>query len=128
MISMSSLSECITCSSSLSLEEMKLFAIVNWIFHVSNFWDKLRCLLIMDAFKDMPQLKVFYLYYLIFCIHYNCYSKNIYCYWFIVSSSCSKWFLISLSIPSLIALVSCFSLKRFSSLKRLKQIFKCFVI
>ena len=31
------LSECITCSSSLSMEETKLFAIVNWIFPVSNF-------------------------------------------------------------------------------------------
>ena len=31
------LSECITCSSSLSMEETNLFAIVNWIFPVSNF-------------------------------------------------------------------------------------------
>ena len=31
------LSECITCSSSLSMEETKLFAVVNWIFPVSNF-------------------------------------------------------------------------------------------
>ena len=31
------LSECITCSSSLSTEETNLFAIVNWIFPVSNF-------------------------------------------------------------------------------------------
>ena len=28
----------ITCSSSTSLEETKLIAIVNWIFHVSDFW------------------------------------------------------------------------------------------
>ena len=34
---MLSLFECITCSSSLSMEEVKLFAIVNWIFHVSDF-------------------------------------------------------------------------------------------
>ena len=29
--------ECITHSSSLSLEEIKLLAIVNWIFYVSDF-------------------------------------------------------------------------------------------
>ena len=29
--------ECITCTSSLSMEEIKLFAIVNWIFCVSDF-------------------------------------------------------------------------------------------
>ena len=29
--------ECITLSSSLSLEEIKLLAIVNWIFYVSDF-------------------------------------------------------------------------------------------
>ena len=38
--------ECITRSSSLSMEEIKLFAIVNWIFHVSKF---LR--LLMMSFK-----------------------------------------------------------------------------
>ena len=37
MISMLSLFECITCSSSLSLEEIKLIAIVNWVFHVFDF-------------------------------------------------------------------------------------------
>ena len=37
MISMLSLFECITSSSSLSIEEIKLFAIVNWIFYVSDF-------------------------------------------------------------------------------------------
>ena len=34
---MLSLFECIAGSSSLSMEEIKLFAIVNWIFHVSEF-------------------------------------------------------------------------------------------
>ena len=29
--------ECITCSSSLPLEEIELIAIVNWNFHVSDF-------------------------------------------------------------------------------------------
>ena len=37
MISVLSLFEWITHSSSLSMEEIKLFAIVNWIFHVSDF-------------------------------------------------------------------------------------------
>ena len=37
MISMVSLFECITRSSSLSKEEIKLFAIVNRIFHLSDF-------------------------------------------------------------------------------------------
>ena len=29
--------ECITCSLSLSMEEIKLFAIGNWIVHLSDF-------------------------------------------------------------------------------------------
>ena len=37
IISMLSLFECITCSSSLSIDEIKLFAIANRIFHVSHF-------------------------------------------------------------------------------------------
>ena len=37
IISMLSLFECITCSSSLSMEEIELLAIFNWIFHVSEF-------------------------------------------------------------------------------------------
>ena len=46
MISMLSLFECITCSLSLSsLEEIKLIFIVDWIFHVSDFFDHLWCLL-----------------------------------------------------------------------------------
>ena len=38
MSSMSSLFECITCSSSLSLEEVKLIETVNKYFHVPDFW------------------------------------------------------------------------------------------
>ena len=38
MISMLSLFECITHSLSLSLEDVKLTASVNWIFHVLFFW------------------------------------------------------------------------------------------
>ena len=34
---MLSLLQCIICSSLLYMEEIKLFAIVNWIFHVSDF-------------------------------------------------------------------------------------------
>ena len=37
MIPKLSLLECIKCSSSLSLEEIKLLAIVSWIFQISNF-------------------------------------------------------------------------------------------
>ena len=37
IISILSLFECITCFSSLSMEEIKLFAIANWILHVSDF-------------------------------------------------------------------------------------------
>ena len=37
MIFMLLLFECITHSSPLSIEEIKLFAIVNWIFQVSDF-------------------------------------------------------------------------------------------
>ena len=37
MIYMLKLFECITCSSSLSLNKIRLFAIVNWLFHVSIF-------------------------------------------------------------------------------------------
>ena len=45
MIFMSSLLECILRSLSLSLEEIKLIAVVNWIFHVQIFWDHSWCLL-----------------------------------------------------------------------------------
>ena len=38
MISMLSLLECITGSSTLSSKETKLIAIANWIFHVLYFW------------------------------------------------------------------------------------------
>ena len=37
MISMLSIFECITRSSSLSMKKIKLIAIVNWIFPVSDF-------------------------------------------------------------------------------------------
>ena len=37
MVSMLSLLQCITHSSSLSMEEIKLIAIISWIFHVPEF-------------------------------------------------------------------------------------------
>ena len=37
MISMLPLFGCITCSSSLSMEEIKLFSVANWILNVSDF-------------------------------------------------------------------------------------------
>ena len=43
---MLSLFECLTCSSSLSLEKMKLIAIVNYIFHLLSFFS-----LFMISFK-----------------------------------------------------------------------------
>ena len=46
MISILSLFECITRSSSLSIKKIKLFAVANWIFHVSDFL-RLLCLLNM---------------------------------------------------------------------------------
>ena len=47
MTSMLSIFDCIKYSSSLSMEEIELFAIVNWISHVSDF---LR--IFMDSFKQ----------------------------------------------------------------------------
>ena len=40
-----SLLECITHSSSTSFEEINLIAIVNWVFHVSEFWRSIMILL-----------------------------------------------------------------------------------
>ena len=37
MISMLSIFECITCFLGLSMKEIKVFAIINWIFYVSDF-------------------------------------------------------------------------------------------
>ena len=69
--------ECIGCSSSLSMEEIMLFAIVNSIFHGS---DLLR--LFMMSFKYGPILLRYFstdsvlFRSLLFCIQYNCYFKN----------------------------------------------------
>ena len=127
MISMLSLFECITRFSSLSMEEIKLFAIVNWIFHESDF---LR-LFMMPIKYDLILLKycssesILFLspLHLYFPLFLYCYSKNYllflllttYYYWFVIICFffMLKKFLISLSILSLIALVSFSSLKRF---------------
>ena len=53
MTSILSLFECITCSSSLSMEETKLFAIVNWIFHASDFFR----LIMMSSKYDLILLR-----------------------------------------------------------------------
>ena len=77
MISMLSIFECITPSSSLSMEEITLFAIVNWIFLVSNFLRfyiksfKYGPILLRYSSTDnvlFPSPLLLY--------QYNCYSKN----------------------------------------------------
>ena len=78
MISILSCFEGITRSSSMSLEKIKLIAIVNKVFHVSDF---LR--LFMISFKyDLISLKCslidkFYFCYHSFHIRHNCYYKNL---------------------------------------------------
>ena len=77
MISVLSLFECIIRSSSLSIEEIKLFAIVNWIFHVSNFLRLFIMLLKYGLiYLDFFLLMVFYFHHRYFCIQYNFYSRN----------------------------------------------------
>ena len=72
-----SIFECVICSSSVPMEEIKLLAIVNWIFHVSIFLDYLWCVLSMVYFYyNILQLIVFYSYHRYFRIQNNCYSKN----------------------------------------------------
>ena len=79
MISMWSLFQCMTSSLSLSLEEIKLIPIVNWIFLVSVFFK-----LFMMYFKYglissryfLIWLIGFYVYHNYFHIQYNYCSKN----------------------------------------------------
>ena len=126
MISMVSLFECITRSSSLSKEEIKLFAIVNRIFHLSDF---LR-LVIMSfkyglillrysltdnvLFSSLLLSYSFFFFFLIFCR--VVYSKLLLrkLLWKLSSSFlCSERFSISLSILFLIAYGFFSCLKRF---------------
>ena len=77
MISMLLLFQCITLSSLLFMEEIKLFAIVNWIFQVSDylrlFMMRFKYDIILSRFL---QLIVSYFYHFYFLIQYNCFSKN----------------------------------------------------
>ena len=79
--------ECITRSSSLSLEDIKLIAIVNWFFHVSYF---LRSFMIffrygLNLLTYSTTNSVFFLSPLLSC------SRVTYSYWFIMLfSSCSE--------------------------------------
>ena len=74
---MLSLFECITHSLSLSIEELKLFAIVNWILHVSKrlrlFMVPFKYNLILLRYSSSDSV---YFYHHYFCIQYNCYSQN----------------------------------------------------
>ena len=76
IISMLSLFEYITWSSSLSMEKINLFVIVNWIFHVSDF---LRLLIMSFKYGliltySSTESVLFLSRY--FHVQYNCYSKN----------------------------------------------------
>ena len=77
MISMLSFFECIRHSSSSAIDEIKLFAIVNWIFHVS---DILRLFMMFFNYglillRYFSTDSVLFLSLLLFN-SYNCYTKN----------------------------------------------------
>ena len=118
MISMLSLFECITYSSSLSLEEIKSVAIVIWILHAL---DLLKLLLIF--FKYVLILLIYSSTDSFFFCHRYFHNQHNYCskdYLFLVlcnnllfMSSCPKRFLISLIVIFLITLFFIFGLKRF---------------
>ena len=76
MISILSLFDCITWSSSLPSEEIKLIAIVNWIFHVSDilksFMISFKYRLILLGYSSTDSVFCNHG----FCIQYNYYSKN----------------------------------------------------
>ena len=94
--------ECITRSSSLSLEDIKLIAIVNWFFHVSYF---LRSFMIffrygLNLLTCSTTNSVFFLSPLLSC------SRITYSYWFVM-----LFFFMLRKV--LIVSFSFFSLKRF---------------
>ena len=98
----------------ISMEELKLFAIINWIFHVSDFLRlfvmsfKYRLILLRHFLTDC----VLFLSPLLFNIIVT--PRIIYSYWFvIIFFFMLKRFFIYLIILSLIALVSFSSLKIF---------------
>ena len=74
---MSSLFEYIVYSSLVSLQEVKLTAIVNWNFYVSNFWRLITIFFYSSLILgDILWLISFYSYFHYFHIPYNYYSKN----------------------------------------------------
>ena len=105
IMSMLSIFEWITRSSSLSLEEIKLIGIVNCIFHVS---DNLKLFMISSSKYGLISLR--------YSVTINNYSKK---YQFLLvyndffCASCSKRFPISLITLFWIFSFSFFSLKRF---------------
>ena len=78
MTSTLSLFECIRHSKSVSLEDIKLIANVNWVFNVSGF---LRLFIISFKYGGIYSVKIFpwilsYFYHLYFHTQYNCWYKN----------------------------------------------------
>ena len=124
MISMVSLFECITRSSSLSKEEIKLFAIVNRIFHLSDFLRlvimsfKYGLILLRYSLTDnvlFSSLLLSYSFFFLLVCRVE-YSKLLLrkLLWKLSSSFlCSERFSISLSILFLIAYGFFSCLKRF---------------
>ena len=125
MISMVSLFECITRSSSLSKEEIKLFAIVNRIFHLSDFLRivimsfKYGLILLRYSLTDnvlFSSLLLSYSFFFFLLVCWVEYSKLLLrkLLWKLSSSFlCSERFSISLSILFLIAYGFFSCLKRF---------------
>ena len=74
---MLSLFECITHSSSLPLEKIKLIGIVNWIFHVSGFLILFRMSfkygLVLSRYSSTDSVFFYHRY---SDIQYSYYSKN----------------------------------------------------
>ena len=106
---MLSLFECITRSSSVSIEEAKLIAIGNWIFHISEF---LQFFMMLSNKIEFHQCFLWlirlYFYHYYFHIQLNCCYKNdlllpVYSWPFFFF--CCKRLIISVIIFSSIALI-----------------------
>ena len=107
---MLSLFECITRSSSVSIEEAKLIAIGNWIFHISEF---LQFFMMLSNKIEFHQCFLWlirlYFYHYYFHIQLNCCYKNdlllpVYS-WPFFFFFCCKRLIISVIIFSSIALI-----------------------
>ena len=85
IISMWSDFECITRSSSLSMEKIKLFNTINWIFHLSDFLRlfvmSFKYGLILLRYSSTDGILFLSLF---FGIQYNFPQKITYSYWFII--------------------------------------------